>query len=280
MKKIISTLFLIIIFAASTFAQEADAEGCKDSPMFPNRMPNYLISECKSNFDAVEFNLAPSGTKVVTKEGTNTHIQYNYNAESGQPKPSPLQILRNYEAAVKKIGGTTVLLKPGEDIATFKILKNGKESVWVKVECGGNDGNDFYVLTILQLEEMKQEVTSADILTALNTTGYIALYINFATGKADIAPESQKAVDEIAEMLKKNPSLKISVEGHTDNVGTPATNKTLSEKRAQAIMASIISKGIDKSRLMAKGWGQDKPVGDNRNEEGKAKNRRVEIVKI
>lgn len=163
-------------------------------------------------------------------------------------------------------------------MAVFKIRKANAE-VWVKVETGGNDNNDFYELTILEIEAMKQEITSNDILTALNADGHIALYINFETGKSDIKPESQKIIDQLVEMLKTNPTIKISVEGHTDNVGNPQSNQTLSENRAKAVMNAIISKGIDKSRLSSKGWGQTNPISDNKTEDGKAKNRRVEIVK-
>jgi outer membrane protein OmpA-like peptidoglycan-associated protein len=113
----------------------------------------------------------------------------------------------------------------------------------------------------------------------LNKSGFVALYINFETGKADIKPESQTIVDQVADMLKSNDSLNVSIEGHTDNVGTAAFNKTLSENRAKSVMDAIIARGIEKSRLSAKGWGQEKPIGDNKTEEGRAKNRRVEIVK-
>ena len=81
-------------------------------------------------------------------------------------------------------------------------------------------------------------------------------------------------------MLKANPSLKVSIEGHTDNVGSGPANQTLSENRAKAVMNAISSKGINKTLLSSKGWGQTKPVADNKTDEGKAKNRRVEIVKI
>jgi OOP family OmpA-OmpF porin len=271
--------FLLLFISNILFSQQ-DAEGCKDPAMFPTRMANYFIGECKSNYDAVDFNGAAGGTNVVTKEGTKTWLQYNFNTESSQQKPSCLQILRNYEVAAKKVGGTTVFLNKDEGIATFKILKNGKEAVWIRIDCLGNDNSDSYVLTILQLEEMKQEITSNDILTALNTDGHISLYINFETGKSDIKAESQKIVDEIAEMLKANAGLKISIEGHTDNVGAPASNKTLSENRAKAVMNGLVAKGIEKARLSSKGWGQEKPISDNSNEDGKAKNRRVEIVKL
>lgn len=277
MKKMILILALIATTVTTAFAQQ-DAEGTKDHPMFPNRMANYFISESSSNFDAVDFNVAPGGSKIISKEGSKTKIRYDFNGESGQPKPSTLQILRNYEAAAKKIGGETVFLSAAEVMAVFKIRKANAE-VWVKVETGGNDNNDFYELTILEIEAMKQEITSNDILTALNADGHIALYINFETGKSDIKPESQKIIDQLVEMLKTNPTIKISVEGHTDNVGNPQSNQTLSENRAKAVMNAIISKGIDKSRLSSKGWGQTNPISDNKTEDGKAKNRRVEIVK-
>ena len=79
--------------------------------------------------------------------------------------------------------------------------------------------------------------------------------------------------------MKSNPGLKLSVEGHTDNAGDPASNKKLSEARAKSVTAAIVASGIEAARLSAAGFGQDKPVADNRTEEGRAKNRRVELVK-
>jgi outer membrane protein OmpA-like peptidoglycan-associated protein len=137
----------------------------------------------------------------------------------------------------------------------------------------------MYTLTIVEVEAMKQEIVASEILEALNSTGSIALYINFDTGKATIKPESQTIIDQVAQMLTENPTMNISVEGHTDNVGNAAINQTLSENRAAAVKNALIAKGIDKARLSSKGWGQTKPVADNGTEDGKAKNRRVEIVK-
>jgi len=126
---------------------------------------------------------------------------------------------------------------------------------------------------------MKQEVDANVMFEALNKEGFIALYIHFETGKSDIQSESIPIVDQIVTMLKQNPGLKVSIEGHTDNVGTEASNQTLSENRAKSVMNALIAGGIDKSRLSSKGWGHTKPVADDRTEEGRAKNRRVEIVK-
>ncbi len=143
---------------------------------------------------------------------------------------------------------------------------------------GTREGN--YQLTLLEMEAMKQEIIANDILDALNKDGFIALYINFETRKSTIQSESQEVVNQVAQMLQANASLKISIEGHTDNVGNPASNKSLSENKAKAVMDALVAKAIDKSRLTSKGWGQDKPVADNRTEDGQAKNRRVEIVKL
>jgi len=80
-------------------------------------------------------------------------------------------------------------------------------------------------------------------------------------------------------MMNSNPDLKIGVEGHTDNVGTPASNKTLSEARAKSVVSAIVAQGIAADRLSPVGFGQDKPITDNNTEEGRAQNRRVELVK-
>src|SRR5437868_14032911 len=103
MKKLLLLLFSVIIMQ-SLVAQQQDAEGSKDHPMFPNRMANYVISEYSNNFDAADFNLAANESKMATKEGTKTLINYGFDNESGKQMPSVLQILRNYENASKKLG--------------------------------------------------------------------------------------------------------------------------------------------------------------------------------
>jgi outer membrane protein OmpA-like peptidoglycan-associated protein len=266
----ISALVLLSLFQASwVAAQEADAEGCKDHPMF-SRMKDFYISSCESKFDAAEFYLADDKTQTV--EGQKTKIDYAL--KEGGAEPSYLQIRRNYTNAVKSIGGQILLDQ--ERHASFKIVKGGKE-VWASVE-GFNDGRD-YTLIVLEKGEMTQEVTAKDMLDALNKDGFIALYINFDTGKFDIKPDSQPIIDQIAALLKNNPDLKLGIEGHTDNVGTAEGNKKLSEQRAKSVMNAVVKLGIAADRLSATGWGQEKPVADNRTEDGRAKNRRVEIVK-
>jgi outer membrane protein OmpA-like peptidoglycan-associated protein len=81
-------------------------------------------------------------------------------------------------------------------------------------------------------------------------------------------------------LLKDNPTVRIEISGHTDNVGKPSDNMALSNNRAKAVVSYLISKGITAQRLAAKGYGETKPVADNKTEEGKAKNRRTELKVI
>lgn len=270
------TFLLLLAFLAldSLYAQE-DVPGCKDSPLF-SRMPDMFIVECSSNFDEMEITLAAE--KTEKKEGTKTSIQYVYGKEEATA-PSFFQIVKNFENAITKSGGKRVYYNKDAGVATFSTRSGGKD-IWVVLNdfSGSKRGN--FELTILEMEAMKQDIAASEMLQALNNAGSIALYINFETGKADIKPESQKIVSEIAAMMKSDPALKLSIEGHTDNIGAAVANKTLSDLRARAVMKAIAAQGIEASRLSAKGWGQEKPVADNTTEEGKAKNRRVEIVKM
>lgn len=271
MRKFVALVVLAVLCAAPSFlaAQETDEEGCKDHPLF-NRMKGFVISSCESSFDAVEFYVGED--KAQTVEGRKTLISYGL--MDGAETPSELQILRNYANAVKAIGGTIVY--QSDIYICLKIVREASQ-IWVAV-APANSGT-VYDLTILEVGEMVQEITAGDMLAALEKDGRIALEIHFDTGKATIKPESQKIVGEIGALLKQNPDLRVSIEGHTDNTGTPQGNKTLSGARAKAVVEAVVASGVEASRLSAVGWGQDKPVADNGTEEGRARNRRVEVVR-
>jgi outer membrane protein OmpA-like peptidoglycan-associated protein len=252
----------------AVFAQEKDAGGCKDHPLI-SRMNIFYISGCEKSFNSFDFYMK-EGTKTL--EGERTKIQYYL--QEGSPQPSFLQIRRNYGNALKNIGGT--VLFDEERRGTYKVVKGGKE-VWIALEAF-NEGRT-YELVVLEMEAMTQEVTADAMYDALKKDGFIALYINFDTGKSDIKPESMMIIDQVAALLKAHADLKVSIEGHTDNVGTPQNNKILSQQRAKSVMSAVVQKGIAADRMTAVGWGQEKPIADNRSEDGRAKNRRVEVVK-
>lgn len=109
---------------------------------------------------------------------------------------------------------------------------------------------------------------------------FITYGITFDVGKSTIKPESMGEINRIVQLMNENPTLKFSVEGHTDSTGNPASNQTLSEARSKAIVDKLVSMGISADRLTASGKGQNNPIADNSTDEGRAKNRRVEFVKI
>ena len=105
--------------------------------------------------------------------------------------------------------------------------------------------------------------------------------ILFATGKSDLQPESTPVLKDIAATLKKHPDLKILIEGHTDNVGSAASNLTLSDARAAAVKAALVGQyGIAADRISTKGLGDTQPSTSNATATGRAQNRRVEVVKL
>jgi outer membrane protein OmpA-like peptidoglycan-associated protein len=262
-------LVVIVFFFSAHSADAKDAAGCKDHPLF-NRMPGFYLDDCRSkDFDQQKFYTVDE--KEVVVEGKLTWISYV--ANKGVTPPSELQILRNFANAIQKIGGS-VQLQTRYDIH-LNLIKDGTET-WVLVKTSSGDS---YSLTIVEKKGMAQDITASVMLDTLNKQGFMALYINFDTNKATIKPDSKPIIDQIIVLLRDNPSLKVSVEGHTDSTGNPAKNKTLSQDRAQSVVNALVSAGIDKKRLSAVGWGQEKPVADNRTDDGKAKNRRVEIVK-
>ncbi len=219
--------------------------------------------------------------KVEKIEGQATQIQYFYN--DAQKQPSPLQLIRNYQNAIKSIKGEVVyerLPKEGDGGETTMKVQSGGKDIWIKVEPGiWSAPTQSYQLSIVEVEAMAQVVSANALLDALNKDGFIALYINFDTAKADLKADGEATVKEIVAMMKSAPDLKLSIEGHTDNVGTAASNLKLSEARAKSVMDAVVKAGIDKSRLSSKGLGQTAPIADNRSEDGRAKNRRVELVK-
>jgi OmpA-OmpF porin, OOP family len=273
MKKLI--LFGLLLVAGLSFVKSQippDAEGCKDHPFF-TRMPNFFIESCSQSFNKLEYNISDEVTE--TKEGDLTTISYAFPEDDASLKvPSQLQILRNFENAIIKLGGKKIFF--GDQNLSYSLKKNSNEYIITIVMWNGNIGHR---LSVLKIAQMVQEITANEMLDALTKNGYIALNILFETGKSAIQNESLNIVDQIFELMKSDAALKISIEGHTDNVGDAASNKKLSNDRAKAVMDALIAKGVDKTRLSFVGWGQEKPVADNRSEEGRAQNRRVEIVK-
>jgi len=262
------------------FAQEMDAEGCKDHPFF-NRLENYYIDGCKENYNEYEFMMGNDKTQIL--EGTLIDILYTYDGPFGPNLPSKLQVIRNYENAIAKMGGQKVYSRTTDDGgwtgATFHLQKDGSE-YWLGIYDLINNPVDQFTFVLMTVEGMKQEITANEMFEKINSGLPITLYINFETGKSAIKSDSENIVEELYQMMNENPDLKILVEGHTDNVGNKYSNQSLSEKRAASLKTALVTKGISSSKIETVGFGQDQPLADNSTDEGRAKNRRIEIKKI
>jgi outer membrane protein OmpA-like peptidoglycan-associated protein len=275
MIRIFSALLCLLFgfFApAPAAAQQKDAANCKDHPLL-SRLPDYWIESCvQKQFDAYKFAVGKGQNQV---EGQFWNIRYQP-PRGLTTKPSTLQVLRNVENAIKKVGGTVLASDSSKE--TLKLENEGKE-LWIEVWA---DYTGKYILTVVERAAMAQEITAnADAFASgLKAHGHIAVEgIFFDTGKADLKPESQQAIGEVAKLLKADPALKVFVVGHTDNVGAVDANMKLSQDRAQAVVQALVRGGISAARLRAFGSGPYAPVASNDAEAGRAKNRRVELVK-
>lgn len=260
----------IIALAPTAAAQShsKDVKGSSDHPLFKNRMPGYYISFYqKQGFGSFKFATRPPS------EIEGAYYRINYFLDAGEPHPGALAVRRNYENAIKAVGGEVVFSK--DPYTVMKVNLNGVET-WVQVQAANNR---YLYINIVERTAMTQVIQANQMAQALDTVGFIALDIHFDTGKAVILPDSLPLIDEIAKLLQAQPALMVGVEGHTDNTGTAVGNKALSEARAKSVMAAITAKGIAANRLVAAGFGQERPIGDNRTEAGRATNRRVELVK-
>jgi outer membrane protein OmpA-like peptidoglycan-associated protein len=278
-RKLLTFTLLIVLMPRSGFC--ADIAGSKDHPLLA-RYPNSRIAEYKNNFDEVEFHIDFQGVETKSPiEGQVTTIRYFYGNANEQP--SPLQLIRNYQNAVNEIGGEIIYeRKPAENDGgetTLKLVDKGRE-YWIKVIPDiFSAPTQSYQLTILEKEAMTQLVKANKLMEEMNNHGFITLYINFDTNESKIKPDAKPALAEVAKMLGSTPELKVRIEGHTDNVGDPESNKKLSMDRASSVMRYLTYEGVGADRMIAVGLGQEKPIADNKNDAGRALNRRVEIVK-
>ena len=102
--------------------------------------------------------------------------------------------------------------------------------------------------------------------------------MNFESASTKITPESEQTLKDLTAILKAYPAVNVRLEGHTDSVGAKEANKMLSQNRANAIRATLVANGVDAKRLETTGWGEEKPIASNDTEEGRAKNRRLEMA--
>jgi outer membrane protein OmpA-like peptidoglycan-associated protein len=193
------------------------------------------------------------------------------------------------EAMVAAVTGNVTHIRVLMDGAYFKMYANERrlynipelafrrDSVIRILTVGGEEEGQAVYVTSIRVAESETDV----LYDALANKGRWATQgILFATGKADLQPESRPVLKEIASTLKEHADLKVLIEGHTDNVGGAASNLTLSDARAAAVKAALVADfGIAEDRVTTKGFGDTKPAAPNTTAEGRSQNRRVEVVK-
>jgi outer membrane protein OmpA-like peptidoglycan-associated protein len=266
-----------LLVAMPVMAQ--DTEPGKDHPLVP-RFPGYVMTVCEElEFGGFDFD-APNNT-LIKAEGRYWRISYV--KKEDVKSPGGVAVGRNYRNAVVNKGGKILCdqLENGGGTFSGVLTSTGGQKVYLQANIGGN--GDYYDLYIVEVAGMDQklELLATELAKALNERGSVAVHgILFDTAKATIKPESAAALAPIGELLKTSPDLKLEIQGHTDNVGQVAANLKLSQERAAAVKDYLVKNfGIEAARLTTAGFGDTKPVDDNKTDAGRAENRRVELVK-
>ncbi len=265
-----------------------------------------LLGKGKRDPDDPASKVAESSERL---EGKITKISY-YLPEDR----STLEVFRNYEDALKAAGFEILFTCSNNDcggrdfnhkVVEYKHgfgdnyseqrflaakLTRGEGDVYVSLYTvkntsgGGPDRNHIYTqVDVIEIAPMQEAMVTVDanaMAEEIFETGSISIYgILFDFDKADIKPESAATIKEIATLLNNNPNLKLFIVGHTDNKGSLDYNTNLSQQRAEAVVGVLVSDhGIKSTRVTPKGLGFLAPVASNSSEEGRAKNRRVELV--
>lgn len=276
MKKNIFSLLLSFIPLLS-FALNDNPDCLEKTFKFFTTFDGFYLDYCNySEFGSYEFTV-DRGARSIKKEGVYREVWFRKKADTKRVV-SGLQILQNHVNAIKAVGGEILKESDGN---IFRTTYNGKE-LWIYVNAStyNKDLDNFGIFSI-EVDEMKQDVSALDIKGSIATSGKIALYgILFDTGKSEIKPESEKAISSVVTYLKENPEVNVYIVGHTDNVGDYAMNQKLSKARGESIKNYLVSiYKISDTRLSGDGAGPICPVTTNDTEEGRALNRRVEIVK-
>ncbi|MDE3053834.1 MAG: OmpA family protein [Gemmatimonadota bacterium] len=179
-----------------------------------------------------------------------------------------------YTARIMADGGHVKVYQDGKRVANVPHANLGRTNgIWI--DGPGSDDAPFYIVSI------RVAASDRSLFDALNADGRVSTQgILFGTGSDAIRPESAPTLEEIGTMLRQHADLKLTIEGHTDNVGAAAANQALSERRAAAVRQYLIAHfQIDGARLTSKGYGDTKPAASNDTPEGRQQNRRVELVK-
>jgi outer membrane protein OmpA-like peptidoglycan-associated protein len=253
-----------------------DEPGCKDSALLP-RLAGCNVIQCTvKDFDSVELLVPGADKNDAQREVADGASEILYYLCPGKLKPD--SIVKQTEATLSKSGFETLF--DGKDADEFPVLTTRREDQLIQISTYVYNNYSAYVFTALKLAP-DPATTSEAIDEALKASGRVILGgVDFEPEKTDANADSEKVFAEIVELLRGQADLKIRIEVHTDNIEGPKTSLELSEKRAASVANWLAAHGVDKARLTTQGFGSDKPIADNNTDEGRARNRRIELVKV
>ncbi|MBN2424839.1 MAG: OmpA family protein [Calditrichaceae bacterium] len=280
----ITNQFVFIIFVIFSFTLLS----AKDIPKHPviKTFPGSVLAENMSkyqNFNEYEFSLMNKKTNKkenIKVKGKFWSLLWEVRTPSGDRVKdiSKVEFFNNYKNAVAEAGGEILF----EDALYlhFRIPKEDGGYSWCKLHTVPNLGQ-IYMVIVDEKGFTQSLIFGADKLKEeIDKSGKVLLYgILFDLDKSTLKHESEKQLTHIVSLMHKYPDLKIEIQGHTDSQGKADYNMKLSQERAETVKSYLKLFGIQENRLTAKGFGQTNPVTSNDTEEGKAKNRRVELVK-
>ncbi|MBN1546080.1 MAG: OmpA family protein [Syntrophaceae bacterium] len=278
--------FVLVFILLFLFTFPAVAKEIKEHPLirpFPGSILAKSMSDYKS-FNGYDFYFINDETKKREKKsikGEYWRLIYEVRTPSGNRVKtiSKLEFFENYKMAAQEKGGQVVFEDVGQIVLT--IPRDDGGMTWLRVS--GNAGLGQQDLIIVDEKPFQKSLVfgPAQLKDALDKDGRIALYgILFDLDKATLKPESIKQLQHVVTLLLDNPKLKLEIQGHTDDQGSAKYNLTLSQQRAEAVKQYLQLFCVDPARLVPKGYGKNQPVAPNTTEDGRAKNRRVELVKL
>lgn len=187
---------------------------------------------------------------------------------------SPYEFVTVYDRALEKSGWNIERDSVGSDGSVCAHYARNGRDLWLFTRSQGGQQS-------INVVDVGTDSAAAKLKQELAASGHVSLYgIYFDTDSATPKPESETTLQHVLQVLTGDASLRLEVQGHTDDSGSPEHNVTLSGDRAASVKDWLIAHGIAASRLTSKGYGATKPVADNHTPEGKAKNRRVDLAKM
>lgn len=225
---------------------------------------------------------SPRDYETVTIRGEYRRLYYFLYTEDGRPNPdvSQLEYMENFKAAALASGGEITFEHRVHGLY-FTLPRNDGGVTWARVQTAAGAGRTTLTIVDEKPLETSLEFGPSEMKAALDADGRVALYgILFDINKATLQQDSNKQLQDVLTLLLEHPDLRLEVQGHTDSDGSAAHNLQLSGRRAESVLQYLTLFGIDPSRLKSKGYGETMPVAPNDTAENKARNRRVELVRL